>query len=68
MDDDANRCLHMLQLDPQLEKMRWLLVPWKVKEHMFWHNYFAHIYVVRNTLLVSKMDPEAIEKASNPGE
>ena len=28
MSDAASACL---KLDPQLEKMRWLLVPWKVK-------------------------------------
>ncbi len=35
----------------QLEKMRWLLVPWKIKEEPFWRNYFAHVFVVKSVLL-----------------
>lgn len=52
-----------LRLDPQLEKMRWVLVPWKVKEEAFWRNYFAHIYAVREAILGSRIEKEAAERA-----
>ena len=54
-----------LRLDPQLEKMRWVLVPWKVKEEAFWRNYFAHIYAVREAILGSRIEKEAAERAAS---
>jgi hypothetical protein len=34
MGDMSAQAVECLKLDPQLEKMRWLLVPWKVKEEV----------------------------------
>jgi hypothetical protein len=64
METHSDMAIKCLKLDPQLEKMRWLLVPWKVREEVFWRNYFAHIYTVRNAILVSKMDEKALDRAS----
>lgn len=62
MSDTAVACL---KLDPQLEKMRWLLVPWKVKEDVFWRNYFAHVYAVRQAILYSRLEKSEIERAAS---
>ena len=45
--------------------MRWVLVPWKVKEEAFWRNYFAHIYAVREAILGSRIEKEAAERAAS---
>lgn len=39
--------------------MRWLLVPWKVKEEPFWRHYFGHIFVVKSVLLDGHGDDAA---------
>lgn len=57
----AEQCL---KLDPQLEKMRWLLVPWKVKEEPFWRNYFGRIYMIKNAIVEGKMIPATGEKGA----
>lgn len=54
MDQFAPVAQECLKLDPQLEKMRWLLVPWKVKEEPFWRNYFGRIYVIKKAILEGK--------------
>jgi hypothetical protein len=36
-----------------------------VKEELFWHNYFAHVYAVRQAILYSRLDKEEIDRASN---
>ncbi len=33
---------------------------------VFWRNYFAHIYAVRQTILYSRLEKEQIERASSP--
>ena len=64
--EESSACAMMcLRLDEQLEKMRWILVPWKVSEKLFWENYFAHIFVLRMTLLTSKLEVDERIKAES---
>ena len=42
-----------LKADPKLDRIRFLLVPYKIKEEQFWYNYFARIHIIKSTI----MDP-----------
>lgn len=55
MNEVSETAMQLLKTDKQLEKMRWLLVPWKVKEEQFWRNYFAHIFVIKQAILYSEL-------------
>ena len=48
---DIEAAKFCLNIDPKLEKMRFLLVPYKVKEEIFWKNYFSRIYIIKKTIL-----------------
>ena len=65
MNEMSDAAIACLKQDPQLEKMRWLLVPWKVKEEVFWRNYFAHVYAVRQAILYSRLEKNEIERAAS---
>ena len=52
---DADLAQAMLKADPKLDRMRFLLVPYKIKEDPFWFNYFAHIFIIKSII----MDPSS---------
>jgi len=53
-----------LETDSNLQKMRFYYVPYKVKEEKFWYNYFARIYVLKNTLFGEQLrSQEIVEKS-----
>ena len=49
----------LMKADPKLNRMRFLLVPYKIKEDPFWKNYFARVYIIKCTI----MDPSVIPRA-----
>lgn len=49
LDIESAKCC--LNHDKKLEQMRFLLVPYKVKEEIFWKNYFARIHIIKSTIL-----------------
>jgi len=53
-----------LETDSNLQKMRFYYVPYKVKEEKFWYNYFARIYVLKNTLFGEQRSKETVEKSN----
>ena len=50
---DVPTAMACLKADPKLDRIRFLLVPYKIKEEQFWYNYFARIHIIKSTL----MDP-----------
>lgn len=48
---DAEAAQLCLELDPKLDRMRFLLVPFKVQELTFWRNYFSRIHLIRTSIL-----------------
>jgi len=45
----STTAMALLQEDPQLEKMRYELVPKKVREDEFWRNYFYRVSLIKQT-------------------
>ena len=60
--------LALLQEDPQLEKMRYELVPKSIKEDEFWRNYFYRVNLIKQSFdlkdLESSSSPSKAEKQS----
>ena len=60
--------LALLQEDPQLEKMRYELVPKSIKEDEFWRNYFYRVNLIKQSFdlkdLESSSSPSKAEKPS----
>ena len=54
---DADLAQALMQADPKLARMRFLLVPYKVKEDPFWKNYFARIYIIKSTIMDPTVTP-----------
>lgn len=50
--------LATLSEDPNLEKMRYDLVPKKIKEEVFWRNYFYRVSLIRQSTELSSMAQE----------
>merc|ERR1740129_2458359 len=48
----------MLQEDPQLEKMRYELVPKKVREDEFWRNYFYRVSLIKQSFDLKDFETE----------
>ncbi|XP_046984757.1 synapse-associated protein 1-like isoform X2 [Schistocerca americana] len=53
--------------DPNLEKMRFELVPKVISEENFWRNYFYRVSLIRQANELSSMVQEQGENASKPG-
>ena len=49
----ASSAVALLEEDPRLEKMRYELVPKKVKEDEFWRNYFYRVAIVKQSFELS---------------
>jgi hypothetical protein len=65
----------LIQHDPMLSKMRYELVPKKITEERFWHNYFYRVSLVKKVLLskaaakeASDQTPQTSENKSNEQE
>jgi hypothetical protein len=43
--------LACLQADPNLEKLRFALVPRKLREEIFWRNYFYHVDLIKGSFV-----------------
>jgi len=56
--------LALLQEDPRLEKMRYELVPKKVKEEDFWRNYFYRVGLIKQSFELMDLEQEEEEKSS----
>ena len=49
----AASAVALLDEDPKLQKMRYELVPKKVKEDEFWRNYFYRVAIVKQSFELS---------------
>lgn len=56
---DAELAQALMKVDPKLSKMRFLLVPYKIKEDPFWKNYFARIYIIKSTIIDPTVNPKS---------
>lgn len=55
-DDNAKMAMNLMKVDSRLNKLRFKLVPSKLKEIDFWSNYFYHIsLIVESYTMVKKM-------------
>uniref|UniRef100_A0AC34EZB7 BSD domain-containing protein n=1 Tax=Panagrolaimus sp. ES5 TaxID=591445 RepID=A0AC34EZB7_9BILA len=52
----------LIQHDPMLSKMRYELVPKKITEERFWHNYFYRVSLVKKVLLSKAAAKEASDQ------
>ncbi|KAJ3400049.1 Synapse-associated protein 1 [Chytridiales sp. JEL 0842] len=51
--------LGLLNLDPNLQKMRYDLVPKKIKEPIFWRNYFYRLTLAKNSAALLQPPPSS---------
>lgn len=61
--DSVQLAKALLREDPNLESMRYNLVPKKISEDLFWRNYFYRVSVVRQSFQLSAMSGSAMEDA-----
>lgn len=62
----AASAVTLLEEDPSLQKMRYELVPKKVKEDEFWRNYFYRVAIVKQSFELSEsLSTEAKKDSSN---
>eukprot|EP00092_Neocalanus_flemingeri_P106565 GFUD01136736.1.p1 GENE.GFUD01136736.1~~GFUD01136736.1.p1 ORF type:complete len:506 (+),score=198.93 GFUD01136736.1:188-1705(+) len=58
----ASHALVLLDADPRLQKMRYELVPKKVKEDEFWRNYFYRVGLVKQSFELSNSMSTDVKK------
>eukprot|EP00041_Stephanoeca_diplocostata_P014729 m.277088 g.277088 ORF g.277088 m.277088 type:complete len:283 (+) comp19781_c0_seq2:359-1207(+) len=63
-DGEFPTAMVMLQEDPNLEKMRFAMVPKELSEEIFWRNYFYRVYLVKQSSEVSALAHEADDEGS----
>lgn len=57
--------LAILQEDPQLEKMRYELVPKQVKEDEFWRNYFYRVNLIKQSFDLKDLETSTSSRPSS---
>jgi len=60
----ASHAVVLLEADPRLQKMRYELVPKKVKEDDFWRNYFYRVGLVKQSFELSNSMSNEVKKES----
>ena len=65
--------LALIQEDPQLDAMRYELVPKRVKEHEFWRNYFYRVNLIKQSFDLKDLEQQQtsssrIEQTSTPND
>lgn len=60
MRESLAQALALLKVDPKLESMRFDLVPKRIKEPIFWRNYFYRVSLLRQTALILRT-PEPLQ-------
>ncbi|KAL6731521.1 hypothetical protein Aduo_002376 [Ancylostoma duodenale] len=67
----------LIEIDPNLSRVRFELVPKQLNEEKFWHNYFYRVSLIRQSLMASASDgpisarkttPVPVEKTQSPEE
>ncbi|KAL6722411.1 hypothetical protein Aduo_019987 [Ancylostoma duodenale] len=67
----------LIEIDPNLSRVRFELVPKQLNEEKFWHNYFYRVSLIRQSLMASASDgpisarkttPMPVEKTPSPEE
>merc|ERR1711887_103478 len=58
----ASHAVVLLEADPRLQKMRYDLVPKKVKEDEFWRNYFYRVGLVKQSFELSNSMSADVKK------
>ncbi|KIH60253.1 BSD domain protein [Ancylostoma duodenale] len=65
----------LIEIDPNLSRVRFELVPKQLNEEKFWHNYFYRVSLIRQSLMASASDgpisarkttPVPVEKTQSP--
>ncbi|KAJ3040702.1 hypothetical protein HDV00_010595 [Rhizophlyctis rosea] len=63
MNANASVAMRLLELDPNLQQMRYELVPRKMKDPIFWRNYFHHIHLLTTHHALTHLnDPSSAPK------
>ncbi|KAJ3054288.1 hypothetical protein HK097_002170 [Rhizophlyctis rosea] len=57
--------MRLLELDPNLQKMRYELVPRSMKEPTFWRNYFYHVQLLTTQHTAAHLDQTSSTSASD---
>jgi hypothetical protein len=63
----AAHAVVLLQEDPRLERMRYELVPKRVKEDEFWRNYFYRVGLVKQSFELTNGLAETTASAAKVG-
>ncbi|CAL8108477.1 unnamed protein product [Calicophoron daubneyi] len=58
----------LLEEDPNLGKMRYQLVPFKISEDLFWRNYFYRVSLVRQSAHLSAMTAVGSDESADGGD
>ncbi|KAF9184759.1 hypothetical protein BGZ51_009316 [Haplosporangium sp. Z 767] len=67
MNAHSSTAMATLRLDPNLDKMRFYLVPKEVEELVFWRNYFYRVALLKQVALASASNPtDTLSGASSP--
>jgi len=61
----STTAMALLQEDPQLEKMRYELVPKKVREDEFWRNYFYRVSLIKQSFDLKDFETENSVNSTN---
>ena len=64
-DDNAKMAMNLMKIDGRLNKLRFKLVPSKLKEIDFWGNYFYHISVIVESYTMVVNNGMDVHKNSN---
>merc|ERR1712083_194702 len=62
----ASHAVVLLETDPRLQKMRYELVPKKVKEDEFWRNYFYRVGLIKQSFELAPVAPITTTTTAKP--
>ncbi|VDK53885.1 unnamed protein product, partial [Cylicostephanus goldi] len=56
----------LLEVDPNLSRVRFELVPKQLTEEKFWHNYFYRVSLIRQSLMANASEAHARKPSPAP--
>ncbi|EYC03798.1 hypothetical protein Y032_0091g2432 [Ancylostoma ceylanicum] len=56
----------LIEVDPNLSRVRFELVPKQLNEEKFWHNYFYRVSLIRQSIMASASDGQNLVRKTTP--
>ncbi|VDM83568.1 unnamed protein product, partial [Strongylus vulgaris] len=56
----------LVEVDPNLSRVRFELVPKQLNEEKFWHNYFYRVSLIRQSLMTNASDVQTPVRKASP--